>query len=106
MLPAGALPWGTLAANVGGAFLLSLLLYENRLVGSLGRGTRLLVGTGFCASFTTYSTFAVGTAGLVGLPAIGTGAPTPALAAVYVALTYALGFVAIGLGQVVVRVMA
>jgi CrcB protein len=105
-LPAGALPWGTLAANVAGAFLLSLLLYENRLVGSLGPETRLLVGTGFCSSFTTYSTFAVETAGLAGLPALGTGASTPALAVGYVVFTYVLGFVGIGLGQAVARVMA
>ncbi|PSP99115.1 chromosome condensation protein CrcB [Halobacteriales archaeon QS_4_70_19] len=106
-LPAQALPWGTLAANVAGAFLLSLLLYENRLVGSLSAETRLVVGTGFCSSFTTYSTFAVETAGLAGLPALGTAAgATPLLAVVNVALTYVLGFVAIGLGQVVARVMA
>jgi CrcB protein len=106
-LPAQALPWGTLAANVAGAFLLSLLLYENRLVGSLSAETRLVVGTGFCSSFTTYSTFAVETAGLAGLPALGTAAgATPLLAVVNVALTYVLGFVAIGLGQVAARVMA
>lgn len=104
-LPSAVLPWGTLAANVAGAFLLSILLYENRLVGSLGPETRLLVGTGFCSSFTTYSTFAFETAGLAGLPGVaGTG--TALLAAANVALNYVLGFAAIGLGQVVARVMA
>jgi CrcB protein len=105
-LPAEALPWGTLAANVAGAFLLSILLYENRLVGSLSPETRLVVGTGFCSSFTTYSTFAVETAALAGLPGIATGAGGPLLAVTNVALNYVLGFAAIGLGQVVARVMA
>lgn len=106
-LPAQALPLGTLAANVAGAFLLSVLLYENRLVGNLRPETRLLLGTGFCSSFTTYSTFAVETAGLAGLPALGavTGS-APLLAVANIALTYGLGFAAIGLGQVVARVMA
>jgi CrcB protein len=105
-LPADVLPWGTLAANVAGAFLLSLLLYENRLVGSLSAETRLVVGTGFCSSFTTYSTFAVETAALAGLPGIATAAGVPLLAVANVALNYVLGFAAIGLGQVVARVMA
>jgi CrcB protein len=106
-LPAEALPWGTLAANVAGAFLLSILLYENRLVGSLSPETRLVVGTGFCSSFTTYSTFAVETAALAGLPGLGTvAAPMPLLAVANVAVNYVLGFAAIGLGQVVARVMA
>ncbi|MFB6205801.1 MAG: CrcB family protein [Haloglomus sp.] len=100
IMPAGALPWGTLAANVTGAFLLSILLYENRLVGALNPETRLVVGTGFCSSFTTYSTFAVETAELAQTPGL------PLFAVVNVALNYALGFAAIGLGQAVARVIA
>lgn len=96
-LPAGAVPYGTLAANVLGAFLLGVLLYEARLAGVLSVETRLVLGTGFCSSFTTYSTFAVETAGLAG---------TPALAVANVALNYALGFAAVGLGQVVARVVS
>lgn len=96
-LAAGTLPYGTLAANVLGAFLLGVLLYEERLAGVLSVETRLLVGTGFLSSFTTYSTFAVETAGLAG---------TPALAVANVGLNYALGFLAVGLGQLVARVIA
>lgn len=59
-LPAAALPWGTLAVNVSGCFLLGLLL------GLLGGepphrsgawpGGRLLVTTGFLGGYTTFST--------------------------------------------------
>ena len=88
----GDLPWGTLAANVLGAFLLGVLLYEAHLRNLLSAETRLLVGTGFCSSLTTYSTFALETTQL-----------EPALAAANVAVTYALGFAAILLGQAVAR---
>jgi CrcB protein len=97
-LPTTALPYGTLAANVAGAFLLGVLLYENRLVGALSPETRYVLGTGFCSSFTTYSTFAVETAGL----ATGSGAT---LAVANVALNYALGFLAVVCGQLVARVL-
>jgi len=85
-------PWGTLAANVGGCFLRSVLLYERNLADVLSVETRLVAGTGFCSSFTTYSTFATETA------AFG-----PRLAAANVAANYALGFLAVLLGQAVAR---
>ena len=88
----GDLPWGTLAANVLGAFLLGVLLYEAHLRNLLSAETRLLVGTGFCSSLTTYSTFALETTQL-----------DPALATANVAGTYALGFGAVLLGQAVAR---
>jgi CrcB protein len=85
-------PVGTLAANVLGTFLLGFLLYEARLANLLSPETRLVVGTGFCSSFTTYSTFALETSGL-----------PPAMAAANVGLTYGLGFAAVVLGRVVAR---
>ncbi len=88
----GTFPWGTLVANTLGAFLLGVVLYEKRLVEYLGPETRLLVGTGFCSSFTTYSTFAAETATLA-----------PSLAGANVAGTYLLGFVAVFLGRALVR---
>lgn len=87
-----AFPLGTLAANVGGTFLLGLLLYEHHVADRLSAETRLIAGTGFCSSFTTYSTFAVETTQL-----------SPELAALNVGANYALGFLAVLLGRSVVR---
>ncbi|WP_336000880.1 fluoride efflux transporter FluC [Halorientalis halophila] len=94
-LPATTLPWGTLAANVAGSFALGVLLYERHLANALSLETRLVVGTGFLGSFTTYSTFAVETAGL-----------EPQLLVANVAANYALGFLAVLAGRSVARVMS
>lgn len=88
----GGFPWGTLAVNVAGSFALGVVLYEARLAGRLGSETRLLLGTGFLSSFTTYSTFAAQTAAL-----------SPSLAAANVGANYALGFAAVLVGRAVVR---
>ena len=88
----GNLPWGTLAVNVAGSFALGVLVYETRLTGRLGPRTRLLVGTGFLSSFTTYSAFAVETAAL-----------SPSLAVANVGANYVLGFAAVLVGRAVVR---
>ena len=87
-----AVPVGTLVANVLGAFLLGAVSADRRVRGRLDERAQLLVGTGFCSSFTTYSTFAAETVDL-----------TPTLAAANVAATYALGIAAVLLGQFVVR---
>jgi CrcB protein len=88
-------PWGTVAVNVLGSFLLGLLLYESRLVGSLSAETRLVVGTGFLSSFTTYSTFAVETSVL-----------SPTLAALNVTANYGLGVLAVLAARLLARVVA
>ena len=83
----GTLPWGTLAANALGAFALGALTARER-----APAVSLAAGTGFCSSFSTYSTFAVETVGLGG-----------GSAALYVAGTYGLGLLAVVLGRRVAR---
>lgn len=60
LLP-GAGAVATLVVNVVGAFVLGMLLEALTRSGehlSTQRTVRLLLGTGFCGAFTTYSTFA------------------------------------------------
>jgi len=87
----GGFPWGTLAVNVAGSFALGVVLYEAHLADLLAPETRLVVGTGFLSSFTTYSTFAVQTASL-----------PPRLAVANVAANYVLGLLAVLAGRRVV----
>ena len=54
-----AWPRGTLLVNVSGSVLLGLLSAL-----SVSGSAMALLGTGFCGGFTTYSAFAVQTAGL------------------------------------------
>ena len=49
-------PWGTLAVNVAGSFVLGLLVGSDPSAHALA-----LLGTGFCGGLTTYSAFAVQT---------------------------------------------
>ncbi|MEZ3115693.1 CrcB family protein [Halobaculum sp. MBLA0147] len=70
-----ATPGGTLVANVAGSLLLGVLA-ARRLPDRL----QSFAATGFCSSFTTYSTFTVETLSLSAPAAVG-----------YVLATYALG---------------
>ncbi|NPE28162.1 fluoride efflux transporter CrcB [Methanococcoides sp. SA1] len=63
-------PAGTLIANVLGSLLLGMLMYDNEYIGYVDQRTRLIIGTGFLGSFTTFSTFAVQTYSLGGTPAM------------------------------------
>ncbi|MDF2847582.1 MAG: CrcB family protein [Oerskovia sp.] len=92
----GGLPLAILLVNVVGAFVLGLL-YESltrRPPGEPRAGRlRLLLGTGFCGGFTTYSTLATGTALLV-------DASRTDVAMLYVAATLVVGTMATVLGIV------
>lgn len=71
----------TMLVNGIGSFGLGLLLFDLRADDYLSRRTRYLVGTGFFASFTTYSTF---------IADIVSGGSL--VAVVYVAVSYGAGF--------------
>ncbi|MEU6174077.1 fluoride efflux transporter CrcB [Streptantibioticus parmotrematis] len=49
-------PWGTFAINITGAFVLGALTAAAATHGLPSNGT-LLLGTGICGAFTTFSTF-------------------------------------------------
>ena len=61
----GALPLGTLVANVGGSFLAGALVALLALRAELDPALRLLLLTGFLGGLTTFSTFAVEIAGML-----------------------------------------
>jgi CrcB protein len=66
---AGDVPWGTCVINLTGSFVLGLLsglvLYR-----AFPADARLVLGTGFCGAYTTFSTFSYETVRLTeeGLP--------------------------------------
>jgi CrcB protein len=79
---------GTLAVNAAGSLALGLLVYEAAGRGVLSEQSRMLLATGVLSSLTTYSTFAVQTAGV-----------SPALMVGNVAANYGLGFLGVVLGR-------
>jgi CrcB protein len=50
-------PWGTLAVNVVGSFLLALFMFVGLQRGVFGPDARLFVATGILGGFTTMSSF-------------------------------------------------
>jgi CrcB protein len=58
-------PYGTLIVNVVGSLLLGGFLTLANETASVSSQVRLLVGTGFCGSLTTFSTFSYEIVGLL-----------------------------------------
>ena len=84
-------PWATLTVNVVGSFVLALVVFL-AFQGRVSEEVRLALGTGFCGAFTTFSSFAVETDGL-----LMRGAWTEVT--LYVVGNLLLGFVAVLLGK-------
>ena len=81
----GRLPWGTLAVNVAGSFLLGVFSAL-----ALGGHAVALLGTGFCGGLTTYSAFAAQTHALGRRAGTGYAAATIALSLAACSLGFAL----------------
>jgi CrcB protein len=61
----GGFPWPVFAVNVVGSFVVGVALAEQALHPALRPWARDAIGIGFCGGLTTFSTFAVETAGFV-----------------------------------------
>jgi fluoride exporter len=89
-------PFGTFTVNVVGSFILGLLYaWLSRKTGE-SENLKLLIGTGFCGGFTTFSAFALENVNLLSQKAL-----TPSL--LYILLTMVMGFLAVVAGSVLGR---
>ncbi|HEY3709420.1 MAG TPA: fluoride efflux transporter CrcB [Amycolatopsis sp.] len=61
----GRFPWGTFVTNVAGCFLIGVLMVVLTEVRPAHRLARPFLGVGFLGGFTTFSTYAVETRGLL-----------------------------------------
>lgn len=84
----GIAPSGTLLVNVIGSFLLGFLFHY---FGKMDRSYYVLLTSGFCGGFTTFSTFSVENIDLMVTNNIGS-------AFLYMGLSLVLGLTAAGLG--------
>jgi CrcB protein len=93
---AGSWPWATFAINVTGSFLLGY--FVTWLQGRAPQSTyrRGLLGTGFCGTYTTFSTMQVEILEMIDHDRLG-------LAVTYAAASVAAGFAGVALATAIVR---
>jgi CrcB protein len=93
-----AMPWGTLLVNVGGCFLIALLMELTLRTTAISPSLRLILATGFLGGLTTYSSFNYDSSRLL----LGNA---PMSGVLYVVLTLGLCFLAGMLGMGLARVI-
>jgi CrcB protein len=89
-------PWGTLGVNVIGCFIMGVLVEVMARRWSADQAMRALLTTGFLGGFTTFSTFSLDFAVLVGRGA-------QLSAALYVVASVALSLLAVFAGLILFR---
>jgi fluoride exporter len=57
LLRPGSFPWATFTVNIAGSLLIGLLMGYGSRNNSSGQDLQLLLVTGFCGGFTTFSAF-------------------------------------------------
>ncbi|MBV7268460.1 fluoride efflux transporter CrcB [Winogradskyella luteola] len=90
------IPYGTFAANIVGSFLIGIILGLAAKNNSLSENQTLLLATGFCGGFTTFSTFAYENHVL-----LKSGDFTSF--AIYTIASFIIGFLAVFLGMYLAR---
>ena len=61
----GLLPWGTVAANLGGGYLIGICVAVFQAMPDLDPAWRLALVTGFLGALTTFSTFSAEVVGML-----------------------------------------
>lgn len=77
--PGGVIPWGTLAANLIGGYLVGLLVVVFQHWPQLDPAWRLALVTGFLGALTTFSTFSIEVVQLLAQQRVALAAGTAAL---------------------------
>jgi fluoride exporter len=87
----GGFPYGTLAVNIIGSFILGLMYawFSRKVIDN--ENLRLLIGTGFCGGFTTFSAFAFENVNLLQQKMFSSSV-------LYILLTLVIGFLAVAAG--------
>ncbi len=91
-----AFPFGTLAVNVIGSFVIGLLIGYVQQKSGDKTNLRLLLGTGFCGGFTTFSAFALENVSLLQQKLTG-------YSLLYICISLLLGLLAVWLGMIIVK---
>ncbi|MDR0541553.1 MAG: fluoride efflux transporter CrcB [Dysgonamonadaceae bacterium] len=93
----GSFPWATLIVNIAGCFIIGLLIGLSVKHRFLDANMRILLVTGFCGGFTTFSTFSAENVYLY-------QSGDYLRLALYVLLSVIVGFAAVLLGLALSRV--